>query len=356
MNPLPYPTLPIALLNAEGAFQTWTPVFAQRLMLAEDTLAQRYYLSAVHPEDLAHTQAALQQARATRTPQRFENRYQDAAQNYRGWLWEISVLEDEQLCLLAIEIENYKLPALSPIESQFKDSLEILVDGIFIIELESLNFVYVNEGAVKQTGYSREQLLKMTPLLIKPEFTEAQFRAMLRPLRTGEKEALSFTTVHKTQAGALIPVEVIMQALPHTDQHIVHSIATIRDISQLRKAELATQEAHQRLLAVFDGLDALVYVSDFETYEIRYINNHTQNLYGNVIGKHCWEIFWGNLQPQDHPCDFCHNPCLLNAEGKFSTETMSWELYDPVRETWYQIHDSSILWIDGCLAHLSIAY
>ncbi|MDD2816993.1 MAG: PAS domain S-box protein [Thiotrichaceae bacterium] len=358
MNPLPYQTLPIALLNTEGAFQTWTPVFAQRLMLAEDTLAQRYYLSAVHPEDLAHTQAALQQARATRTVQRFENRYQDNNQAYRWWLWEISLVEDEQLCLLAIEIENYKTiaPQVTPIWSQFNNLLELIVDGIFIIELDSLNFVYVNEGAVKQTGYSREQLLKMTPLLIKPEFTEARFREILCPLRTGEKEVITFSTLHKTQAGELIPVEVIMQALPNANQQILHSIATIRDISQLRKAELATQQAHQRLLAVFDGLDALVYVSDIETYEIRYINNHTQHLYGNVIGKHCWEVFWGNLQSKKNPCNFCHNPCLLNSEGSSSIGTTSWELYDPKLNVWYQIHDSSILWIDGRLAHLSIAY
>ncbi|MEN9849739.1 MAG: hypothetical protein RL368_2479 [Pseudomonadota bacterium] len=356
MNPLPYQTLPMALLNTEGSFQTWTPIFAQRLMLAEDTLAQQNYLNAVHPEDLAHTQVALQQARTTRTPQRFENRYQDCTQNYRWWLWEISVVVDEQLCVLAIDIENYKIPSSPLVESQFKNSLEILVDGIFIIELDSLNFVYVNEGAVQQTGYAREQLLKMTPLLIKPEFTETQFREMLRPLRTGEKEVIIFTTVHKTQAGALIPVEVIMQALPNAAQPIAYSIATIRDISQLRKAELATQEAHQRLLAVFDGLDALVYVSDIETYEIRYTNYHTRHLYGDVIGKQCWEIFWGNLQAQEHPCDFCHNPCLLSTEGKSSTETITWELYDSLREIWYQIHDSSILWIDGRLAHLSIAY
>lgn len=357
MNPLPYPSLPIALLNAEGVFQTWTPIFAQRLMLVEDTLAQRHYLSAVHPEDLARTKAVLQQVWDTGTIQRVENRYQDKHQIYRGWLWEISLVEDKQLCLLAIELENYKnLAHPTPIWSQFNDLFEIIVDGIFIIELDSLNFVYVNEGAVKQTGYSREQLLTMTPLSIKPEFTEASFREILRPLCTKEKDVINFTTLHKTQAGALIPVEIIMQALPNANQQVLHSIATIRDISQLRKAELATQQAHQRLLAVFDGLDALVYVSDMETYEIRYTNNYAQHLYGDVIGKHCWEIFWGNLQPKDHPCNFCHNPCLLNSEGTPSVGTTTWELYDPVREIWYQIHDSSILWIDGRLAHLSIAY
>lgn len=360
MNCLPYQTLPIALLNAEGYFQTWTALFVQRLILAEDTLAQRNYLSAVHPEDLAHTQAVLRQVQESKTIQRIKNRYQDQHQIYRWWLWEISVVEDEQLCLLAIELEQDKTPVAHihtlPTGLQFDNLFEILVDGIFIIELDSLNFVYVNEGAVKQTGYSREQLLDMTPLLIKPEFTEAQFREILRPLCTQEKEVITFTTVHKTQAGALIPVEIIMQALPNADKQVRYSIATIRDISQLRKAELATQQAHQRLLAVFDGLDALVYVADMETYEVRYTNYHTQRLYGHVLGKSCWEVFWANLQSKDHPCNFCHNACLLNQGDGSSIETTTWELYDPVLEIWYQIHDSSILWIDGRLAHLSIAY
>jgi PAS domain S-box-containing protein len=360
MNCLPYQTLPVAFLNTESCFQTWTPLFIQRLMLAEDTLAQQHYLSAVHPEDRSHTQTVLQRVWETGTIQRVKNRYQDKHQVYRAWLWEISRVDETQLCLLAIELENTQSYspqiAMLPSWSQFNNVFEIIVDGIFIIELDSLNFVYVNEGAVKQTGYSREQLLSMTPLAIKPEFTEASFRELLQPLCNKEKEVITFSTVHKTQAGALIPVEVIMQALPNVEQQVLYSVATIRDISQLRLAELATQQAHQRLLAVFDSLDALVYVSDIETYEVRYTNYHTQRLYGDVIGKPCWEIFWENSQSKDHPCNFCHNPCLLNSAGMPSRETTTWELYDPRLNIWYQIHDSSILWIDGRLAHLSIAY
>ena len=45
--------------------------------------------------------------------------------------------------------------------------LDIIEDGAFIFRPDSLRFIYVNEGAVQQTGYSREELLGMTPLDLK---------------------------------------------------------------------------------------------------------------------------------------------------------------------------------------------
>ena len=55
-------------------------------------------------------------------------------------------------------------------------------DGIFIFDPETLRFSYVNQGAVEQVGYSRDEFLRMTPLDIKPEIDEPQFRQMLVPL------------------------------------------------------------------------------------------------------------------------------------------------------------------------------
>src|SRR5258707_11103973 len=49
-------------------------------------------------------------------------------------------------------------------------TLDATEDGAFIFDAETLRVSYVNEGAVRQVGYSREELLTMTVVQIKPGF------------------------------------------------------------------------------------------------------------------------------------------------------------------------------------------
>src|SRR5688500_12603030 len=81
--------------------------------------------------------------------------------------------------------------------------LEQSVNEIYLFDAETLLFEYVNEGGRRNLGYGMEVLRGMTPLDIKPEFDEASFRAMIHPLLTGEKEILTFETVHLRADGTL---------------------------------------------------------------------------------------------------------------------------------------------------------
>ncbi|HHJ80223.1 MAG TPA: PAS domain S-box protein, partial [Candidatus Tenderia electrophaga] len=52
--------------------------------------------------------------------------------------------------------------------AQFKKTMDMTHDCIFVIDPESLRFIYCNHGAVQQTGYSMEELLAMTPADLDP--------------------------------------------------------------------------------------------------------------------------------------------------------------------------------------------
>jgi PAS domain S-box-containing protein len=125
-------------------------------------------------------------------------------------------------------------------------------DGVFIFESDTLRFSYVNQGAVEQVGYSREELLGMTPLHIAPRFTEADLRERLEPLATGRVSSTMFTTVHRRRDGVDLPVEVIVQASePHEGVERRSFVALVRDITDRVEAEERLREAAQevRLLA-----------------------------------------------------------------------------------------------------------
>jgi len=104
------------------------------------------------------------------------------------------------------------------------------------------------------------------------------------------------------------------------------------------------------LRAVLDNLDALVYVSDFKTHELLYINAYGRRIWGAIDGKKCWEV----LQNNTSPCDFCTNHLLIDSEGSPSPPHI-WEFQNRLDKRWYQCRDQAIPWIDGRLVRLEIA-
>ncbi|MBA3876510.1 MAG: hypothetical protein C0498_06175 [Anaerolinea sp.] len=119
--------------------------------------------------------------------------------------------------------------------------VEATRDGLFIFDPETLRFFYVNRGATEQVGYSRDELLKMTPLDLKPRFDEAGFRALIAPLVDGTRDVHRFETVHRRKDGTELPVEIILQAVRAEDGPL-RLVAVVRDITERIEAERQTRE------------------------------------------------------------------------------------------------------------------
>jgi len=120
--------------------------------------------------------------------------------------------------------------------SRFKNVLDNTLDMIFMFEPESLGFVYVNQGAVQSMGYSRDELLGMTPHQIKPFIPEARFRQIIAPLISGEQSSLRFDTMHRRKDGTDFPVGVFLQLVRQEDGHSLF-VAIVQDITERKQAQ-----------------------------------------------------------------------------------------------------------------------
>lgn len=87
--------------------------------------------------------------------------------------------------------------------------LEDSKNEIAIFDSETLDLVYVNEGARQNLGYNQETLQKMKAYEIQPEFNDESFRDLIRPLVTGEKKKLTYETTHQRKDGSRYNVEDI---------------------------------------------------------------------------------------------------------------------------------------------------
>jgi len=81
-------------------------------------------------------------------------------------------------------------------------------------------------------------LLTMTPLHIMPEYSDSEFRALLRPLDAEKVSSSTLLTVHRTKDGADVPIEVVLQAAHEKPDSSERSfVALVRDIRERIEAE-----------------------------------------------------------------------------------------------------------------------
>ena len=113
----------------------------------------------------------------------------------------------------------------------------------------------------------------------------------------------------------------------------------------------STSRAHKMLLTVLDSLDAIVYVADIKTHEILFLNRFSRDIFGNGVGKPCWQVMQSD---QKGPCAFCSNDKLISADGEIQG-MYAWEFQNTVNGHWYDIRDRAIPWIDGRIVRLEIA-
>lgn len=118
-----------------------------------------------------------------------------------------------------------------------------------------------------------------------------------------------------------------------------------------RALDHALHRSQKMFTALLDSLSAIVYVTDIKTHELLYVNKYTKDIFGDIVGKLCWQTL---QTAQTGPCDFCTNEKLLTPEGK-PKGVYHWEFQNTVNGRWYDIHDRAIEWIDGRIARLEIA-
>ncbi len=123
----------------------------------------------------------------------------------------------------------------------FKQVLDQSNDMIYMIDPESLRFLYVNHAVRNFWGRSRDEIVDHGVADIIPDFDEDAFREQAAPLFSGEAEVVLYETVHKRPDGSIVPVEVALQLIAPSDG-ILRYVAIVRDVTERKAAEQAKKE------------------------------------------------------------------------------------------------------------------
>ena len=122
--------------------------------------------------------------------------------------------------------------------------------------------------------------------------------------------------------------------------------------SEYEQAKETREYSRIQLETILNNLDSSIYITDMDSYEILFMNNHMKALFGkDLIGKICWKSFHKN---QEGPCEFCTNDKLIDAD-KNPTEPYVWKIHNQKLKKWFRLHDQAIPWIDGRIVRMEMA-
>jgi len=226
-------------------------------------------------------------------------------------------------------------------QEQYRLIVETANEGILGMDANQI-ITYANDIIADLMGYEVSELMgrPITDFIEPSELEENRERLARR--EQGAKDRYERRFVRKD--GSHVWTLVSASPLIGDDGGFLGVFAMIADITEVR-------QAHERMLTILNGMDADIYVSDLDTHEILFMNDHMREKYGAVVsGNQCHK----HLRCSDEPCSFCPKSELLDAEGR-PVGTLVNECYHEGVKRWHLTHDRAIQWLEGRVVHMYLA-
>jgi PAS domain S-box-containing protein len=166
-----------------------------------------------------------------------------------------------------------------------------------------------NAGAERLYGYSREEAIGQSLLVLIPPDRPNEETEIIDRIRRGEKVD-HFETVRRAKDGRAIDVSLTVSPVRDGAGHIIGISKSARDISERKHAETKLRESEQRLQDLLAAIPAAIYTTDAEG-RITYFNDAAVDLAGRrpVIGSDKWCVSWKLYWPDGTPLP--HDQCPM---------------------------------------------
>jgi diguanylate cyclase (GGDEF)-like protein len=108
--------------------------------------------------------------------------------------------------------------------------------------------------------------------------------------------------------------------------------------------------AHESMKNIINNAGIDIYVNDFESREILFVNKSIADRYGGedkILGKYCWEFF---SEDRTAVCPYCPRQKLVDREGN-PNRVYSWD-HKSLGGSWSRILSAVCRWVDGRLVHV----
>jgi len=153
-------------------------------------------------------------------------------------------------------------------ESRFNILAETATDGIISIDDQS-TIRYVNRAAAQMFGYELAEMFGKNLASLMPERFRQLHLTSLRRYVTTEQRRISWRAVELVglhKSGREFPIEVSFGEDIRNGRHFFTGV--VRDVTDRKRSEEALRASEQRLLAIVDNTNAVIFIKDLE---LRYL-------------------------------------------------------------------------------------
>ena len=185
----------------------------------------------------------------------------------------------------------------------------------WIVDLKTLEFLAVNEAAVRQYGYSREEFLSMTIKDIRPAEDVAKVEEYLSKISTSAPNAEQWR--HKRKNGTIIDVEVVWHELFYQDRHAL--LVSAKDITERKKAREALRKSEARFRMMADTAPVMIWVSGTDK-SLTFFNKPWLDFTGRSIEQEIGKGWTEKIHPDDRERFLDTYAAAFNVRERFSAE------------------------------------
>lgn len=174
--------------------------------------------------------------------------------------------------------------------------IENSLNEIYVFDTETLVFRFLNKSALSNLGYSIDEIQHLTPLDIKPLYTQVQFTNEIKPLVDGTQSLLKFETIHKRKNGTIYPVDVTLQITQYEGKKCF--VAVITDITERKKNHEEIKQRTEELRNFFDCSIDLLCIANTDGYFVK-LNKEWEKVLGYSLAELENKKFLDFVHPDD---------------------------------------------------------
>lgn len=215
-----------------------------------------------------------------------------------------------------------------------------VVSGLRAIDMQG-RIIYVNRAFCQLTGFHEHELLgAIAPMPYWAEEDRHNAYAAFHATLAGQQPANGYVLRFKRKNGERFDVRFYASPLIDDSGHQLGWMASLYDITELKREREALKASHERFVAMLDCLPAAVSVVDAASAQLLFVNPHFRQLYDSSLAdaSSCYALPLWRL-------------CEQAAQGSESGH----EIYDPYSGCWLDVRNQALTWTNGQRVILTIA-
>lgn len=354
-NAFEHSAIGMALVSPEGKWLKVNRRVCDIVGYTEDELMRKTFQDITHPEDLdTDLDFVRRMLIGEIETYQMEKRYFHKDGHIVWVLLAVSLVWDEHGSPLHFISQIKDITERKAAEAALRDERQVFMGGPTVVfkwrAAEGWPVEYVSPNVESVLGYASDDLLsgQVNYLhLIHPDDLTRVLQEVLDHSASGHAQFdQEYRLAHAD--GGYRWIHDYTRPVRNPNGELVCYHGYLVDITERKQAEELSRQRHDEFLAIFNGMDMPVYVSDPETYELVYANRVLQDTFGPFADRKCYEY----LQHRDQPCPFCTNDRIF---GEHSGQSHIWEFRNEANRRWYRCIDRAIAWPDGRNLRLELA-